>query len=172
MQPRARALALLLALACRSSAYQTPARFLLSAYYSAGKTAGGWDDSRDGDLSVASNLDAALKAVSFRSELVLSSFNADMVDLQYHYARMLQLHTGYHHLLVLAPDAGTCTALRAHWGNTTHWPGCGYYKLPGDDSGQNLGDIYKLWLRRYKVAALALERGVNVLLTDLDGARE
>jgi len=138
---------------------------LLSAYYSAGKTT----QFSAGDFNNGSVLKEALAARAYRQELIVICFNADAIDLTFHMARHLQQHAGYHHFLVLGPNEAGCTAFRSHWADDKHWPGCGWLSLPGDESAKhNPDDVYRLWLRRYKLVALLLERGMNVLLADAD----
>lgn len=57
---------------------------------------------------------------------------------------------------------GQCTAL---------YPGCGWFSRFGAGSGDVVNkNVERLWLYRYHVAAELVRRGVNTLMSDLDGA--
>lgn len=148
-----------------TSSSHVPARFLLSEYYSLNHTT----KFAIGDFNNASVLKDAISARSYKNEVIVLSFNDEALDLQFHMARQLQLHAGYDHFIIVSTHAESCFKFKEYWGATDRWPGCGFVTLAGDDDPRNgHRDVYRLWLRRYKLVALLLESGLNVLLLDDD----
>lgn len=109
---------------------------------------------------------------------------------QVHYGRMAQA-LGFDHFIVLTNDPPACDKFREAWcsdaetaaagggGNSsascaTTYPGCAWYTPAELEDAEGwkaarIMAVEALWLWRYHVAVEFLRRGVNVLMSDLDG---
>lgn len=131
-------------------------------------------------------LDEVFRTRSFKGEIIVSCFRNDDFSLRWmhHFARMAQ-SLGFDHVVPIGYDGATCEAFRRSWCGGVGcndiegagYPGCAFLD-PGAVEGadprwqdaKRVDGIVYLWMVRYYVAAEALRRGINVLMSDTDVA--
>ena len=146
--------------ACAVAATAFPAPFKDSAYYSAGQTHAfsGRDLSRDGEL------DALVRARAYRGELIVFSFTSAAYWMDWAVNMAHQLHAvGYEHYVALSYPSD-CEAFERR----VQRAACATYVMPGEHWEALKSSIDYLWTMRYHVSTLLAERGLNVLVLDLD----
>lgn len=138
------------------------------------------------DIGQKGGIDEAIRHRAFDNEIIVTCFTDSAVRWMVHYGRMVQA-LGFDHFVVLTNDPPACDAFRKAWcsgdadgvqdGNSTcesTYPGCAWYTPAELDDAEGwtaarIMNVEALWLWRYHVAVEFLRRGVNVLMSDLDG---
>lgn len=100
----------------------------------------------------------------------------------HHFAQMAQA-LGFDHFVPIGHSKASCDAFRSSWcggvgcnDSAALYPGCAFLDGDVDDGDPRWRDAKRvdpvpyLWMVRYHVAAEALRRGINVLLSDTDVA--
>ena len=130
-----------------------------------------------GDLSDVNAVARAAQQRAYRGEVLLILISPPFADTGFSFVGNLQRHLGFEHYLTLAATEADCTALRRDWLRLqTGSPlACGWSsEVTGNPAWARWGiheyHKYVLWTSRWLVAAQLCDLGVNVLVTDVDGA--
>lgn len=146
------------------------------------------------NLGLSETVSTVIDTRAFNGEIIVTVFTRNALRWMLHYARMAQ-SLGFDHFVAIGDSEEACTAFRAAWCTggaeqqqqqtgaipppegllpdhcMASYPGCGWAGAGwGDEVRSGEKKVEWLWLFRYHLAAELARRGINVLMSDLDGA--